>query len=52
MDNHHQIRILRVIYCMNRGGIKNWLMSHLRIVNKDLFQMDFFVLTTNAGRKP
>ena len=49
MDNNHKSRILHVIYCMDPGGIENWLMNLLRVINKDRFQMDFLVHTTKTG---
>ena len=45
----NKIRILHVIYCMNTGGIENWLMNLLREINKDIFQMDFLVHTKKVG---
>lgn len=40
------IRILHVVGSMNRGGIETWLMHILRNINRDRFQMDFLVHTT------
>ena len=48
MDNNTN-RILHVIYCMDPGGIENWLMNLLRSIDRDCFQMDFLVHTTKAG---
>ena len=45
MDNNHKNRILHVIYCMNPGGIENWLMNLLRVFNRDLFHVDFLFHT-------
>ena len=45
-----KIRILHVIYCMNIGGIENWLMNLLRATNKDIFQIDFLVHTIKTGK--
>ena len=45
----NKIRILHVIYCMNPGGIENWLMNLLRFINKDNFKMDFLVHTQKIG---
>jgi len=40
------IRILHVVGGMNRGGVENWLMSILRNIDRERFQMDFLVHTT------
>ncbi len=40
------IRILHVVGGMNRGGIETWLMHILRRIDRDRFQMDFLVHTT------
>jgi glycosyltransferase involved in cell wall biosynthesis len=40
------IRILHVVGGMNRGGIETWLMHVLRHIDRDRFQMDFLVHTT------
>ena len=40
------LRILHVVGSMNRGGIETWLMHILRNINRDRFQMDFLVHTT------
>ncbi|PSB08400.1 glycosyltransferase [filamentous cyanobacterium Phorm 46] len=39
-------RILHVVGGMNRGGIETWLMHVLRHIDRDRFQMDFLVHTT------
>lgn len=44
--NKHSIRILHVVGGMNRGGIETWLMHVLRYVDRDRFQIDFLVHTT------
>ncbi|MBD2212387.1 glycosyltransferase family 1 protein [Nostoc linckia FACHB-104] len=46
---NHQvpIRILHVIGGMVRGGIETWLMHILRHIDRDRFQMDFLVHTTD-----
>ena len=49
MDNNHKKRILHVVYCMDSGGIENWLINLLRVINKNHFQMDFLVNTTKTG---
>ena len=40
------IRILHVVGGMNRGGIETWLMHILRHIDRERFQMDFLVHTT------
>ncbi|MEK0179786.1 MAG: glycosyltransferase family 1 protein [Oscillatoriales cyanobacterium] len=40
------IRILHVVGGMNRGGVETWLMHVLRNIDRDRFQMDFLVHTT------
>ena len=49
MDNNHKNRILHVIYCMNPGGIENWLMNLLRVFNRDLFHVDFLFHTAKTS---
>ena len=49
MDNNHKNRILHVIYCMNPGGIENWLMNLLRVFNRDLFHVDFLFHTAKIS---
>ena len=49
LKNNHKNRILHVINSMNVGGIENWLMNLLRVINKDLFQMDFLVHITKKS---
>lgn len=44
--NQRPIRILHVVGGMNRGGIETWLMHVLRHIDRDRFQMDFLVHTT------
>ncbi|MFM9265957.1 glycosyltransferase family 1 protein [Tychonema sp. BBK16] len=44
--NGQTIRILHVVGGMNRGGIETWLMHVLRHIDRDRFQMDFLVHTT------
>ncbi|MBD2387481.1 glycosyltransferase family 1 protein [Cylindrospermum sp. FACHB-282] len=43
------IRILHVVGGMNRGGIETWLMHILRHIDRDRFQMDFLVHTTQKS---
>ncbi|AFY54696.1 glycosyltransferase [Rivularia sp. PCC 7116] len=40
------IRILHVLAGMNRGGVETWLMHVLRNIDRERFQMDFLVATT------
>ena len=40
------IRILHVVGGMNRGGIETWLMHILRNIDRQKFQIDFLVHTT------
>lgn len=40
------IRILQVIGGINRGGIETWLIHVLRNIDRDCFQIDFLVNTT------
>lgn len=40
------IRILQTVGGMNRGGIETWLMNVLRHIDRDRFQIDFLVHTT------
>jgi glycosyltransferase involved in cell wall biosynthesis len=45
-EDHRPIRILHVVGGMNRGGTETWLMHVLRNIDRDRFQMDFLVHTT------
>jgi glycosyltransferase involved in cell wall biosynthesis len=40
------IRILQVVGKMNRAGVETWLMHILRHIDRDRFQIDFLVHTT------
>jgi glycosyltransferase involved in cell wall biosynthesis len=42
------IRILHVVGGMSRGGLETWLMHILRHIDRNLFQMDFLVHTTQS----
>lgn len=42
------MRILHVLYGMNRGGIETWLMHVLRHIDRKRFHMDFLVFTTKS----
>lgn len=46
MSKEKPIHILHVVGGMNRGGIETWLMHILRHLDRDRFQMDFLVHTT------
>jgi len=39
------VRILHIVGGMNRGGVETWLMSVLRNINRERFQMEFLVHT-------
>jgi glycosyltransferase involved in cell wall biosynthesis len=43
------IRILHVLGSLNRGGIETWLLQILRHIDRDRFQMDFLVHSTQPG---
>lgn len=43
------IRILQVVGAMNRGGVETWLMHVLRHIDRERFQMDFLVHTTESA---
>jgi glycosyltransferase involved in cell wall biosynthesis len=45
-DKSQPIKILHVVGGMNRGGIETWLMHILRSIDRDRFQMDFLVHTS------
>ena len=40
------VRILQVVGCMNRGGVETWLMHVLRNIDRNLFEMDFVLHTS------
>jgi glycosyltransferase involved in cell wall biosynthesis len=42
-------RVLHVLGAMNRGGVEAWLISVLRNVDHDRYQMDFMVHTTEPA---
>lgn len=42
-----KLRILHVVGGMNRGGVETWLMQVLRHSDRDRYEMDFLVHTTN-----
>jgi glycosyltransferase involved in cell wall biosynthesis len=42
------VRILHVVGMMDRGGAETWLMHILRNIDRNSFQMDFMVNTTDA----
>lgn len=45
-ENRPPIRILQVVGMMNRGGAETWLMHVLRNIDREKFQIDFLVGTT------
>jgi glycosyltransferase involved in cell wall biosynthesis len=45
-ENRAPIRILQVVGMMNRGGAETWLMHVLRNIDREKFQIDFLVGTT------
>jgi glycosyltransferase involved in cell wall biosynthesis len=42
----YPIRILHIVGSMNRGGMQAWLMSVMRNIDRERFQMDFLAHTT------
>jgi glycosyltransferase involved in cell wall biosynthesis len=42
-------RILHVVSSLEHGGIEVWLLQMLRRIDRDRYQMDFFVLRERAG---
>ncbi len=46
LADQRPVQILHVVGGMNRGGIETWLMHVLRHIDRDRFQMDFLVHTT------
>ena len=47
-SENRPIRILQVAGCMNRGGVETWLMHILRNMDRDRFQMDFVLHTSES----
>jgi glycosyltransferase involved in cell wall biosynthesis len=43
------LRILHVVGSLGMGGVETWLMQVLRHIDRDRFQMDFLVGTTEPG---
>ncbi len=48
MGSKDRVRVLQVLGGMNRGGIETWLMHVLRHIDRDRFQIDFLVHTTQS----
>lgn len=46
--DRNPIRILHIVGRMNQGGIETWLMHVLRNIDRNRFQMDFLVHTTQT----
>ncbi|WP_414586017.1 glycosyltransferase [Scytonema sp. PCC 10023] len=46
LTKQRPIHILQVVGGMNRGGIETWLMNVLQNIDRDRFQIDFLVHTT------
>lgn len=46
LKKHFPIRVLHVVGGMNRGGIETWLMHMLRHIDRERFNIDFLVHTT------
>src|SRR5690242_11069048 len=42
----YPIKVLHAVGGMNRGGVETWLMHVLRHIDRDRFQIDFLVHTT------
>lgn len=47
--NHTRIRVLHVVGRMDRGGVETWLMHVLRHIDRDRFQMDFLIHSSDQG---
>lgn len=43
------IRVLQVVYSMNRGGVETWLMHLFRNIDRKRFRMDFMTHTDKPG---
>lgn len=43
------MRILHVLGKLDRGGVETWLVQILRHIDREKYQMDFLVHTTDAG---
>jgi glycosyltransferase involved in cell wall biosynthesis len=43
------MRILHVLGKLDRGGVETWLVQVLRHIDREQYQMDFLVHTTDAG---
>jgi len=48
-DTKWPVRILQVVGGMDRGGAETWLMHVLRNIDRDRFQMEFLVHTTESS---
>lgn len=46
LGDRRSLRILQIVGGMNRGGVETWLLHVLRNIDRDRFQMDFLVHTT------
>lgn len=50
MDNNEKPwRVLHVVSSMNRGGIETWLIHLLHNINRELFNIDIMIHTTEKG---
>lgn len=47
-NGFEKIRILQVVGWMDRGGLETWLMHVLRNIDRERFQIDFLVETTET----
>jgi glycosyltransferase involved in cell wall biosynthesis len=48
-NNKRPLRILQVVYKLNRGGIGNWLLSVQRHLDSSRYQMDFLAHDLSPG---
>ena len=45
-----KIKVLQVFSTTNRGGAESMIMSHVRYIDKETFQIDFISVPLKLGR--
>jgi glycosyltransferase involved in cell wall biosynthesis len=46
---HRPVKVLEVVYSMNRGGVETWLMHVLRSIDRKRYKIDFVTLCGRPG---
>ena len=48
-NRHRPVKVLQVVYSMDRGGVETWLMHVLRNIDRERYSIDFMIRTDEAG---